>query len=156
SNAGYALALRRRDGQTTGAVCRRDHEYAAGVVKGRPPCAEESNYAEEEDGVSSRRKALGDSREERSDTDFPDFICEESMTSHKSRIVVISLAVASVLFAFAGCTRKEGTVPPGAPPQQTPPADDLAAARKSFATKLKTRGPAPQRYRKEQQPPGVQ
>src|SRR5262249_22189024 len=36
------------------------------------------------------------------------------------------------------------------------PADDLAAARKSFATKLKTRGPAPQRYRKEQQPPGVQ
>ena len=38
----------------------------------------------------------------------------------------------------------------------SPPEEDLASARKSFVTKLKVHGPAPQPYHNEPLPPGVQ
>jgi dipeptidyl aminopeptidase/acylaminoacyl peptidase len=72
-----------------------------------------------------------------------------------SRFGIPSLAIGFALLALTGCNRTETTIPASTPPQ-SPPEEDLAAARQSFVTKLKVRGPAPQRYRNEQPPPGVQ
>jgi dipeptidyl aminopeptidase/acylaminoacyl peptidase len=78
------------------------------------------------------------------------------MKTISSRLGVPSLAIGLVLVVSAGCNRTETTGPSGTSPPQSAPEEDLAGARKSFDTRLKVRGPAPQRYRNEQPPPGVQ
>src|SRR3954454_1666897 len=49
-----------------------------------------------------------------------------------------------------------GKVPAPAGSGAGSPAEDLAAARRAFVTKLRVRGPAPQEYTPMQPPPGVQ
>jgi dipeptidyl aminopeptidase/acylaminoacyl peptidase len=78
------------------------------------------------------------------------------MRGNLSQCGVASLCSAFVLVAVAGCHRDGTTVRSGSPHDQTAPAEDLAAARKSFVTKLTVRGPAPQSYRDDEPPAGVQ
>lgn len=78
------------------------------------------------------------------------------MKAISSQFGIPSLAIGLVLLALAGCKRTETTGPSSTSSPQSAPEEDLATARKSFVTKLKARGPAPQRYRNEQPPPGVQ
>lgn len=63
-------------------------------------------------------------------------------------VVTLSLVV-------TGC--RPGTKPTGQPTPGKPvaAADDLAAARKGFVTKLRVRGPAPQPYQNDKPPSGV-
>jgi dipeptidyl aminopeptidase/acylaminoacyl peptidase len=78
------------------------------------------------------------------------------MKTIPSRLGIPALAIGLVLIVLTGCNRSEPTGPSG-PSGTAPPAreDDLAAARKSFVTKLEVRGPAPQRFKNEQPPRGV-
>ncbi len=69
----------------------------------------------------------------------------------RSSLVVVTLVLAEMV----GC---QPGIEPGT--QQTPsgsvsPADDLAAARKGFVTRLRVRGPAPQQYQDFEPPTGV-
>ena len=67
-----------------------------------------------------------------------------------------SLCVALVFLAVsAGC--RPGNEPAVQPTPEKPAAaaDDLAAARKEFVTKLRVRGPAPQPFRNAKPPAGV-
>jgi len=63
--------------------------------------------------------------------------------------------VALVLVAVAGCQpeREPSTQPRSVQPVAV--ADELASARKGFVTKLRVRGPAPQRYQNDTPPAGV-
>jgi dipeptidyl aminopeptidase/acylaminoacyl peptidase len=58
--------------------------------------------------------------------------------------MIRKIPVVLLLVALGGCRQSN-----------PPPAEDLATARKSFTTKLRTRGPAPQSYQNVRLPPGV-
>jgi len=67
----------------------------------------------------------------------------------------LQISVVVLLSVAAGCrpsSEPNGQVMPGQP---TAAADDLAAARKRFVTKLRVRGPAPQPYQNDKPPAGV-
>src|SRR4051812_40957818 len=66
-----------------------------------------------------------------------------------------AIAVTLLLAVMAGCRpgRKPSRQP--APVRPAAAADDLDSARKGFATKLRFRGPAPQRYQNGKPPDGV-
>jgi dipeptidyl aminopeptidase/acylaminoacyl peptidase len=67
----------------------------------------------------------------------------------------IHLSVLFVLLILSGCRHEEKTTPTSSPKQITV-AQEFASARKSFVTKLKVRGPAPQMYHSVHLPAGVQ
>jgi dipeptidyl aminopeptidase/acylaminoacyl peptidase len=65
------------------------------------------------------------------------------------------ILVAVLLTGMVGCSSKAEPVDPSKPGRTTAPVEDLATARKGFVTRLRVRGPAPQRYQKLRPPAGV-
>lgn len=63
--------------------------------------------------------------------------------------------VVALLSVAAGCRPDSESKSQPTPAQPTSASDDLAAARKGFVTKLRVRGPAPQRYQHAKPPAGV-
>ncbi len=68
----------------------------------------------------------------------------------RSLITVVLLAA-----AMSGCRPRTESSGPSASVKPSTAADDLASARKGFATKLRVRGPAPQRFQNDKPPAGV-
>src|SRR3954466_2753799 len=67
-----------------------------------------------------------------------------------------SLGLVVVLLPVAvGCRPGRGPTGQPVPGRPTADAEDLAAARSGFVTRLRVRGPAPQRYRNDKPPAGV-
>jgi dipeptidyl aminopeptidase/acylaminoacyl peptidase len=64
--------------------------------------------------------------------------------------------VAALLAGSTGCRPASEPVSRPAAETSAPQAEDLAAARQGFVTRLRARGPAPQRYQNDRPPAGVQ
>ena len=67
----------------------------------------------------------------------------------------VGLTAALVLCGLVGCGPGTGPATPTVSDKRAAAAEDFESARKGFVTKLRVRGPAPQRYRNVQPPAGV-